>query len=184
MGLEIHGNLWKLLKIQYIYKDLRFSNLHHQYSHLIIMVRHRGNTSKLHKKRHFSRAVANSSKWEGQTRLPKSNLQRSLQVSGKLFVRNKELEKEKVGLQEFGVVEMSTKLEQEEQLQQQQQHVQELQQQVLQLQQQLQQEKDEKEEALREKEKYSKTAWNQLMRAEQYKRECSRLEGEVRRIQG
>ena len=85
------------------------------------MVRHRGKTSKVHKKRHFACAVANSSVWEGQTRLPKSNLQRSLQVSGKLFVLNKELKEEKVSLKEFGVVEMSTKLEQERQLQQQQQ---------------------------------------------------------------
>ena len=147
------------------------------------MVRHRGKTSKIHKKCHFAHAVANSSVWEGQTRLPKSNLQRSLQVSGELFVRNKELEEEKVSLKEFGVVEMSTKLEQERQLQQQQQQNQELQQQVQQLQQQLQLEKDEKEEALREKDKFSRTAWDQMMRAERYKRECTRLQGEVERVQ-
>jgi hypothetical protein len=65
------------------------------------MVRHRGKSSKSHKKHHFSHVVANSASWKGQTRLPKSNLQRSLQVSGELFVHNEKLEEEKSELKEL-----------------------------------------------------------------------------------
>ena len=104
---------------------------------------HRQQSSKKHRRDHFKRKNANSAEWKGDERLPQANLQRSLQVSGELFLRNKELTEEREDLKNFGVVESAKIIEQEEQLQQQQQLIQRLQQQ-------LQQERSEKEVAQQE----------------------------------
>ena len=51
------------------------------------------------------------------------------------------------------------------------------------MQQQFQQEKAKKEEVLRQKEEFNRAAWDQMMRAERYKRECGRLQGEIGKVQ-
>ena len=50
---------------------------------------HRQQSSKKHRRNHFKRKIANSSEWNEDKRLPQINLQRSLQVSGELFLHNK-----------------------------------------------------------------------------------------------
>jgi chromosome segregation ATPase len=117
-------------------------------------------------------------------------LQRSLQVSGELFLQNKELEEEKEDLKSFGVLESARILEQEEQLQQQQQQIQ-------QLQQQLQQERSEKEAAqqevvrLRREREHTNTINSNLIRnydrinaeRNELNQELYRAQSQVRRLE-
>jgi septal ring factor EnvC (AmiA/AmiB activator) len=144
------------------------------------MVRHR-KPSKKSNKRHFSRAVTNSSSWVGKDRGPQTFLQRSLRVSSELYIRNKELREEKKDLKEFGVLEMAEKVEDKTYLQRRQQQINELQQQLLEEQNARKTMEKDLQKAQQNLREARQIAWDVAVSRNELIQKCDRLEVEVAR---